>query len=84
MLASTEWGSDLAEVALKAVARLDVMLVFRFSDAAGKFLVKKLLDYFVKLHFRRAEEVDVLVCNGSRFSGQGNSCGDGCLLDCCG
>ena len=42
MLASTEWRSDLAEVAVKAVARFNVMfLVCQFADAAEKFLVKK-------------------------------------------
>ena len=49
----------MVEVALKAVARFDVILVRRFSNAAGKFLVEKLLGYFVELHFRRAGEVDV-------------------------
>ena len=43
MLASTEWGSDLAEVAVKAVARFDVMLIRWFAYTAGKFVVEKIL-----------------------------------------
>ena len=82
MLASAEWGSDLAEVAVKAVARFDVMVVRRFANAAGTFLVEKLLGYFVKLHFRRAGEVDVLGGHGFSLGGQGNGCGYGRLLAC--
>ena len=80
MLASTEWRSDLAEVAVKAVARFDVMLVCRFADAAGKFLVEKLLSEFVELHFRWAGEVDIFGRDGSSLGGKGDSCGDGLLL----
>ena len=72
MLASTEWRSDLAEVVVQAVACFNVMLVCRFAYAAGKFLVEKLLGYFVELHFRRAGEVDVLGRNGCCLSGQGD------------
>ena len=82
MLASTEWGSDLAEVAVKAVARFNVMLVSRFADAAGKFLVKKLLGDFVEIHFGRAGEVDVLGSDGRSLGGYGEGCGDGRLLAC--
>ena len=82
MLASTEWRSDLAEVVVKAVARFDVMLVCWFADAAGKFLVEKLLGYFVELHFRRAGEVEVLGIDGHSLGGQGDGCGGGRLLAC--
>ena len=58
------------------------MLVHRFADAAGKFLVEKLLGYFVELHFRRAGEVDVLGIDGCSLGGQGDGCGDGRLLAC--
>ena len=51
MLASTEWGSDLAEVAVKAVARFNVMLIQWFAYTTGTILVEKLLGYFFKLHF---------------------------------
>ena len=82
MLASTEWQSDLTEVAVEAVACLDVVLVCRLSDAAGEFLVEKMLRDLVELHFRRAGEVDVLGRNGRCLSGQGDGCGDGRLLAC--
>ena len=82
MMASPEWGSDLVEVAVKAVARFDVMLVRRFVDTVGKFLIEKLLGYFVKLHFRRAGEVDILGGDGCSLGGQVDGCGDGCLLAC--
>ena len=82
MLASSKWRSDLTEVAVKAVARFDVMLVRRFADAVGKFLVEKLLGSFVELHFRRAREVEALGINGRSLGSQGNGCGDGRLLAC--
>ena len=82
ILASTKRRSDLAEVAVNAVARFYVMLVCRFPDAAGKFLVKKLFGDFVELHCRRAGEVDVLGRDGCCLDGQGNGCGDGRLLAC--
>ena len=82
VLAASEWRCGLTEVAVEAVPCLDVVLVGRLTDAAWEFLVEKLLRDLVKLHFRRAGEVDVLGCNGSRLSGQGNGCGDGCLLAC--
>ena len=84
MLASTEWRCDLAEVAVKAVACFDVIFVCRLSDAAGKFLVEKLLGDFVELHFRRAGEVDVLGRSGRSLGGKGDGCGDGRLLACAG
>ena len=84
ILASAEWGSDLAEVAVKAVACFDVMLIRWFAYTAGKFLVQKLLGYFVKLHFRRAGEDNVLGSDGRDLGGQGDGCGDGRLLTCSG
>ena len=80
ILASFEWRSDLTEVAVEAVPCFDVVLVCRLADAAGEFLVEELLRDLVKLHFRRAGEVDVLGCNGRCLSGQGDGCGDGRLL----
>ena len=82
MLVSIELRSDLAEVAVQAVACFDVMPVCQFSDAARKFLVEKLLGDFVELHFRWAGEVDVLGRNDRCFSGQSYGCGDGRLLAC--
>ena len=84
MLASIEWGSDLAEVAVMAVARFNIMLIPWFAYTAGKFLVDKVFGYFVKLHFRRAGEVDVLGSGGGSLGGQGDGRGDGRLLACCG
>ena len=80
MLAASKRRCDLTEVAVEAVLCLNVVLVGRLANAAWEFLVKKLLCDLVKLHFRWAGEVDVLGCNGSRFSGQGDGCGDGRLL----
>ena len=82
VLAASEQRCDLTEVAVEAVPCLDVVLVGRLANAAWEFLVEKMLRDLVELHFRRAGEVDVLVCNGSRLSGQGDGCGDGCLLAC--
>ena len=72
----------MTEVAVEAVPCLDVVLVGRLADAAWKFLVEKLLRDLVELHFRRAGEVDVLGLNGRCLSGQGDGCGDVCLLAC--
>ena len=58
------------------------MLICRLANAAGKFLVEKLLCDFVELHFRRSGEVDVLGRNGCCLSGKGNGCVDGRLLAC--
>ena len=80
MLASTKWGSDLAEVAIKAVSRFDVILTRWFAYTEGEFIVEKLIGYFVKLHFRRAGEVDVLVRDGCSLGGQGDGVVDGRLL----
>ena len=80
MLDSTEWRSDLTEIAVEAVPCLDVVLVGQLADAAWKFLVEKLLRDLVKLHFRQAGVVDVLVCNDRRLSGQGDGCGDRLLF----
>ena len=82
VLAASERRCDLTEVAVEAVPCLDVVLIGCLADAAWDFLVKKLLRDLVGLHFRRAGEVDVLGCNGRRLSGQGDGCGDGCLLAC--
>ena len=84
MLASTKWESDLAEVAVKAVARFDLMFIPWFAYIAGNFLVEKLLGYSVKLHFRRAGELDVLGSGGRSLGGQGDGCSDGRLLACSG
>ena len=82
MLASTECGSDLAEVAVKAVARFDAMLIQWCAYTSGKILVEKMLGYFIKPLFRRAGEVDVLGSDGRSLGGQGDGCGDGRLLAC--
>ena len=82
VLAASERRCDLKEVAVEAVPCLNVGLVGRLANAAWEFLVEKLLRDLVELHFRQAGEVDVLGCNGSRLSGQGNGCGDCCLLAC--
>ena len=70
VLAASERLCDLTEVAVEAVTCLNVVLVGRLANAAWEFLVEKLLRDLVELHFRRAGEVDVLGCNGSRLSGQ--------------
>ena len=82
VLVSSERRCDLTEVAVEADTCFNVVLVGRLANAAWEFLVEKQLCDLVELHFRRAGEVDVLGCNGSRLSGQGDSCGDGCLLAC--
>ena len=77
MLDSTEWRSDLTEVAVEAVPCLDVVLVGRLANAAGKFLVEKLLRDLVEIHFRQDGEVDVLGCNVCCLSGQDDVYGGG-------
>ena len=81
-LAASERRCDLTEVAVEAVPCLNGVLIGRLANAAWEFLVKKLIRDLVELHFRRSGEIDVLGCNGRCLSGQGDGCGDGCLLAC--
>ena len=84
VLDASERRCDLTEVAVEAVPCLNVVLVGRLADVAWEFLVEKLIRDLVELHFRRAGELDVLGCNVSCLSGQGDGCGDGCLFACSG
>ena len=72
----------MEEVAVKAVARFDVIMVCRFADSAGKFRVKKMLGEFVELHPRQAGEVHVLGRDSHCLGGQGDTCGDDHLVAC--